>query len=46
MSPRPGTVAEEVRFLPATDRFDPQYRTSASFAARARKLSDALERAQ
>ncbi|MBY0532950.1 MAG: ABC transporter ATP-binding protein [Xanthobacteraceae bacterium] len=46
MSPRPGRVVEEIRFLPATERFDPQYRTSAAFAARARKLSDALERAQ
>ena len=46
MSSRPGTIVEEVRFLPATERFDPQYRTSASFAARARKLSQALERAQ
>ena len=46
MSPRPGTIAEEIRFLPAVERFDPQYRTSASFAARARKLSEALERAQ
>jgi NitT/TauT family transport system ATP-binding protein len=46
MSSRPGTIVEEVRFLPATERFDPQYRTSASFAARARKLSEALERAQ
>lgn len=46
MSPRPGHIAEEVRFLPATGRFDPQYRTSATFNARARKLSEALERAQ
>lgn len=46
MSPRPGTIMEEIRFLPATERFDPQYRTSAAFAARARKLSEALERAQ
>ena len=46
MSPRPGTIAEEVRFLPATRRFDPHFRTSAAFAARARKLSEALERAQ
>ncbi len=46
MSPRPGTIAEEIHLLPATERFDPQYRTSASFAARARKLSEALERAQ
>ncbi len=46
MSQRPGTIAEEISFLPATGRFDPQYRTSASFAARARKLSEALERAQ
>jgi NitT/TauT family transport system ATP-binding protein len=46
MSPRPGTIVEEIRFLPATERFDPKYRTSATFAARARKLSDALERAQ
>lgn len=46
LSPQPGTVVEEVRFLPATERFDPQYRTSAAFAGRARKLSEALERAQ
>lgn len=46
MSPRPGSIAEEVRFLPATGRFDRQYRTSPAFAARARKLSEALERAQ
>lgn len=46
LSQRPGTIAEEISFLPATERFDPQYRTSASFAARARKLSEALERAQ
>jgi NitT/TauT family transport system ATP-binding protein len=46
MSPRPGTIAEEVRFLPATERFEPRYRTSAAFAARARKLSEALERAE
>lgn len=46
MSPRPGTIAEEIRFLPATERFDPRYRTSAAFAERARKLSDTLERAQ
>ena len=46
MTPRPGTIAEEIRFLPATERFDPKYRTSAAFAARAGKLSEALERAQ
>lgn len=46
MSPRPGTISEEIRFLPATERFEPQFRTSASFTARARKLSEALERAQ
>lgn len=46
MTPRPGTISEEIRFLPATERFGPQYRTSAAFAARARKLSEALERAQ
>jgi NitT/TauT family transport system ATP-binding protein len=46
MSPRPGTIADEIRFLPDTGRSDPQYRTSAAFAARARKLSEALERAQ
>ena len=46
LSQRPGTVAEEIRFLPATERFDPQYRTSAAFAVRARKLSEALERAR
>lgn len=46
MSPRPGSIAEEVRFLPATGRFERQYRTSAAFSARARKLSEALERAQ
>jgi NitT/TauT family transport system ATP-binding protein len=45
MSPRPGTIAEEIAFLPATGRFDPQYRTSAGFTARVRKLSEALERA-
>jgi NitT/TauT family transport system ATP-binding protein len=46
MSPQPGTIAEEIRFLPAIERSDPKYRTSAAFVARARKLSDALERAQ
>lgn len=46
MSPRPGTIAEEIRFLPSTERFANGYRTSAAFAARVRKLSDALERAQ
>jgi NitT/TauT family transport system ATP-binding protein len=46
MSPRPGTVASEIRFLPATERFDAHYRTSAAFASRAQKLSAALERAQ
>lgn len=46
MSPRPGHISEEVQFLPATGRFDPQYRTSSTFNARARKLSEALERAQ
>jgi NitT/TauT family transport system ATP-binding protein len=46
MSPRPGTMAEEIRFLPAAGRFDADYRTSATFSARVRKLSEALERAQ
>jgi len=45
MSQRPGTIAEEIGFLPATGRFDPQYRTSPAFTARVRKLSEALERA-
>lgn len=45
MSPRPGRIVEEIHLLPATERTDPQYRTSAAFAARARKLSEALERA-
>ncbi len=46
MSPRPGTIAEEIQFLPATGRLAPDYRTSAAFTARVRKLSHALERAQ
>ncbi len=46
MSPRPGTIAEEIGFLPDVSRFDRQYRTSASFTARVRKLSEALERAR
>jgi len=46
MSPRPGTIAEEIGFLPDVSQFDRQYRTSASFTARVRKLSEALERAQ
>jgi len=46
MSQRPGRIAEEIRSLPSIERFDRQYRTSAAFAARARKLSEALERAQ
>lgn len=46
MSNRPGAIAEEIRFLPATARFDPQYRTSVAFSARVRKLSEALERTQ
>lgn len=46
MSPRPGRIVEEIHLLPATERTDPQYRTSAAFAARARRLSEALERAR
>lgn len=46
MSPRPGTIAEEINFLPATGQSDPQYRTSPAFTARVRKLSEALERAR
>jgi NitT/TauT family transport system ATP-binding protein len=46
MSQRPGRIAEEIRSLPSVDRFDPHYRTSSAFAARTRKLSEALERAQ
>jgi len=46
MSQRPGRIAEEIRSLPSIERFDPQYRTSAAFATRTRKLSEALERAQ
>lgn len=45
LSPRPGTVADEVRFLPAAQLSDPQYRTSPAYAARCRKLSSALDRA-
>lgn len=45
LSPRPGRIAEEVT-LPPPDRNDPHYRTSAAFAARARTLSEALERAR
>lgn len=45
LSPRPGTIADEVRFLPATQLSDPQYRTSPAYAARCRKLSAALNRA-
>lgn len=45
LSPRPGRIAEEIR-LPPPDRTDPHYRTSAAFAARARTLSEALERAR
>lgn len=46
MSQRPGSISEEIGFLPATGRNDPLYRSSASFSARTRKLSEALERAQ
>lgn len=46
LSPRPGTIAEEVRFLPAADNVSERFRTSAAYAARVRKLSEALERAQ
>jgi NitT/TauT family transport system ATP-binding protein len=46
MSKRPGTIAEQIRFLPAAGRFAPDYRASPAFAARVRKLSEALERAQ
>ncbi len=46
MSQRPGTIAEEVILPPTIERQDPQYRTSAAFAARTRTLSQALERAQ
>ncbi len=45
LSPRPGTIADEVRFLPATQLSDPQYRTSPAYTARCRKLSTALNRA-
>ena len=46
LSPRPGTVAEEIRFLPAAGGVSAQFRTSATYASRVRKLSEALERAQ
>lgn len=46
MSQRPGTIAQEVILPPTSERQDPQYRTSAAFAARTRTLSEALERAQ
>lgn len=46
LSPRPGTVAEEIRFLPAAGGVNAQFRTSATYASRVRKLSEALERAQ
>ncbi len=45
LSPRPGTIADEIRFLPATQLSDPQYRTSAAYVARCRKISTALMRA-
>ncbi|HRF10044.1 MAG TPA: ABC transporter ATP-binding protein [Xanthobacteraceae bacterium] len=45
LSPRPGRITEEIT-LSAADRSDPHFRTSATFAARARVLSEALERAQ
>ncbi len=45
LSPRPGRIAEEITLSPP-DRNDPHYRTSAAFAARARTLSEALERAR
>jgi NitT/TauT family transport system ATP-binding protein len=45
LSPRPGTIADEIRFLPATQLSDPQYRTSPAYVARCRKLSTALTRA-
>lgn len=45
LSPRPGRIAEEIAF-PPPDRTDPHYRTSAAFAARARALAEALERAR
>lgn len=46
MSPRPGRIAEEVVLPPDRATGDPQYRTSAAFASRARELSEALERAR
>jgi NitT/TauT family transport system ATP-binding protein len=45
LSPRPGTIADEICFLPATQLSDPQYRTSPAYVARCRKLSTALTRA-
>jgi NitT/TauT family transport system ATP-binding protein len=45
LSPRPGTIADEIRFLPAAQLSDPQYRTSPAYAGRCRKLSAALDRA-
>lgn len=42
LSPRPGTIADEIRFLPSTQAADPDYRTSAAFAARARKVATSL----
>ena len=45
LSPRPGTVADEIRFLPANQLSDPHYRTSPAYAARCRKVSTALNRA-
>lgn len=45
LSPRPGRITEEITLSPA-DRSAPHYRTSAGFVARARTLSEALERAQ
>lgn len=42
LSPRPGTIADEIRFLPSTQVSDPLYRTSAAFAARVRKVATSL----
>jgi NitT/TauT family transport system ATP-binding protein len=46
MSPRPGRIVQEIALSPRKDIADPQYRTSPEFNARARMLSEALERAQ
>jgi len=45
LSPRPGKIADEIRFLPAAQLSDQQYRTSPAYAARCRKVSAALDRA-